>query len=301
MHRPARPLILAACLFAAPLGARRLPPPPPPDLGTILLDRMDPVVDATVAGVPAKLAVVLDQGVYLAPPFADRVPLAWKPGGYEEVGRIRVPFRQAAGEVAIAGVAAPMALSVHDGPCCRGHEGAIGAAELPWSVVRFGRGDGAGEQRFPAENDGQSGLSVPWRVGKAMVHIVLAPDAPETLATASAASILADAYGGHFEGQARQAVVAFGITRQVRDMVLNKAAAPLGLRLDRVAVRLADFEGSGKLPQEKADGGILVRHAPPAPQHGWPAIILGRDLLGRCPVISVYRDGAAIGLVCKPV
>ncbi len=299
MYRPARPLILAALLLAEPLGARR-PPPPPPDLGTVTLDRMDPVVDATVAGVPAKLAVVLDQGVYLAPPFAEKVPLPWKPGGYEEVGRVRVPFRQAAGEVAVAGVATPRALSVHDGPCCRGHEGAIGAAELPWSVVRFGEGSGAGEQRYPAENDDESGLSIPWRVGKSTVHIVLAPDAPETLATASAAAIIAGTYGGHFEGQARQAVIAFGVNRQVRDMVLSRAATPLGLRLDRVAVRLADFEGTGKLPQERAGGGILVRHAPPAPQHGWPALTIGRDLLGRCPVISVYRDEAAIGLVCKP-
>ncbi|WP_019834317.1 hypothetical protein [Sphingomonas sp. PR090111-T3T-6A] len=299
MLGPARPFIFAAFLLATPLGARR-PPPPPPDLGTVTLDRMDPVVDATVAGVSAKLAVVLDQGVYLAPPFAEKVPLPWKPGGYEEVGRVRVPFRQAAGEVSIAGITTPRALSVHDGPCCRGHDGAIGAAELPWSVVRFGQEGGAGEQRFPAENDAQSGLSVPWRVGRSTVHIVLAPDAPETLATASAAAVLAGTYGGHFEGQARQAVIAFGVNRQVRDMVLSRAAMPLGLRLDRVAVRLADFEGSGKLPQEKADGGILVRHAPPAPQHGWPALILGRDLLGRCPVISVYRDEGAIGLVCKP-
>lgn len=299
MFRSARPLILAGLLLGAPLGARR-PPPPPPDLGTVTLDRTDPVVDATVAGVPAKLAVVLDQGVYLAPPFAEKVPLPWKPGGYEEVGRVRVPFRQAAGEVAIAGTVTPRAMSVHDGPCCRGHEGAIGAAELPWSVVRFGQGDGAGERRFPAENDAESGLSIPWRVGKSTVHIVLAPDAPETLATASAAAILAGVYGGHFEGQARQAVVAFGVNRQVRDMVLSRPALPLGLKLARVAVRLADFEGSGKLPREKATGDILVRHAPAPPQHGWPALILGRDLLGRCPVISVYRDEGAIGLVCKP-
>jgi len=299
MHRAARPLILAACLLAAPLGARR-PPTPPPDLGTVTLDRMDPVIDATVAGVPGRLAVMLDQGVYLAPPFAEKVSLPWKPGGYEEVGRVRVPFRQAAGEVAIAGVTAPRAMSVHDGPCCRGHEGAIGAAELPWSVVRFGQGDGAGEQRFPAENDEESGLSIPWKVGKSTIHIVLAPDAPETLVTASGSAILAGTYGAHFEGQARQAVIAFGVTRLVRDMVLSRAALPLGLRLDHVAVRLADFEGSGKLPQGKADGDILVRHAPPAPQHGWPALILGRDLLGRCPVISVYRDEGAIGLLCKP-
>lgn len=297
MHRPARPILLAALFLAMPSAARR---PPPPDLGAITLDRTDPTIAASIAGTPARLAVTLDTGVYLAPPFASHVPLDFRPAGYEEIGRVRLPYRQAAGEVEIAGATTPMAIAVHEGPCCRGHDGAIGAADLPWSVVRIGTGGRTPEQRFPAESDDRSGLNIPWRVGRSTLHVVLAPDAPETLATASAAAILAKAYGGHFEGQGRQAVVAFGITRTVRDMVLGRPAPLLGFELKRVAVRLADFEGQGRLPQEQHKDGILVRHAPPAAQHGWPAITIGRDLLGRCPVISVYRDEGAIGLVCNP-
>jgi hypothetical protein len=295
---PARPLILVALALAAPAGARR--PPPPPDLGAVTLDRTDPAVEARVAGVSARLAVVLDDGVFLAPAFADHVPLAWEKAGYEEVGRVRVAYRDAAAEVAVAGVARPMRVTVHEGPCCAGHDGAIGAADLPWSVVRIGRGGTSPEQRFPAASDDQSGLNIPWRVGNGIIHVVLSPDLPETVATASAAAMLAKAYGGHFEGTARQASLAFGVTREVRDMALDRPAPVLGFRLERIAVRLADFEGSGKLPQDKAGEGILVRHAPQAPQHGWAAITIGRDLLGRCPLISVYRDEALIGLVCDP-
>ena len=298
MHCLARPLILAVSLVASPVGAHR--PPPPPDLGTVMLDRADPAVEARVAGVPARLAVVLDDGVFLAPAFAERVPLAWEKAGHEDVGRIRVAFRDAAGEIAIAGVVQPMRITVHDGPCCAGHDGAIGAADLPWSVVHLGRDGAWPEQRFPAESDDQSGLNLPWRVGSGTIHVVLSPDLAETVATASAAAILAKAYGGHFEGQARQATLAFGVAREVRDMVLDRPAPLLGFRLERIAVRLADFEGSGKLPQDKAGEGILVRHAPQAPQHGWAAITVGRDLLGRCPRISVYRDEAMIGLACDP-
>jgi hypothetical protein len=293
-----RSLILAGLLSVAPVGARQLAPPL--DLGAITLDRADPMIDATVAGMPAKLAVTLDDGVYLSSGFADRVPLRWEQGGYEEVGRTRVPIREAAGEVAVAGATKPMRIDAHQGPCCAGHDGAIGAADLPWSVVRIGQGGRSPEQRWPAESDEQSGLNIPWRVGTGTIHIILAPDLPETVATASAAAMLAKAYGGRFEGQARQAALAFGVSREVRDMALDQPASLLGFRLERIAVRLADFEGSGRLPQDKAQAEITVRHAPPPPQHGWPAITIGRDLLGRCPVISVYRDEGSIGLVCDP-
>jgi hypothetical protein len=137
-------------------------------------------------------------------------------------------------------------------------------------------------------------------VGSSTIHVVLSPGLAETVATASAAAILAKAYGGHFEGQARQATLVFGVTREVRDMALDRPASLIGFPLARIAVRLADFEGSSKLPQDKAGEGILVRHAPQVPQHGWAAITVGRDLLGRCPRISVYRDEAMIGLACDP-
>lgn len=298
MIRRVPALLSLTILLVPPAVGRR--PPPPPDLGTVTLDRADPVVEARVAGVPARLAVVLDDGVFLAPTFADRVPLAWEKAGHEEVGRVRVAVRDAAGEIAIAGVVQPMRVTVHDGPCCGGHDGAIGAADLPWSVVHLGRESARPEQRFPAESDDQSGLNMPWRVGSGTIHVVLSPDLAETVATASAAAILVQTYGGHFEGQARQATLAFGVAREVRDLALDRPASLLGFPLGRIAVRLADFEGSGKLPQDKAGEGILVRHAPQAPQHSWAAITVGRDLLGRCARISVYRDEAMIGLACDP-
>lgn len=113
--------------------------------------------------------------------------------------------------------------------------------------------------------------------------------------------MLAKAYGGQFVGQGRETVLAFGVTRAVRDMALARPATLLGARLDRIAVRLADFGGGAALPQDPvpADGseGIVVRRKV-RPQRGWPAIIVGRDRLGGCPVITVYRDAGAIGLVC---
>jgi hypothetical protein len=269
----------------------------PPDLGTVTLDRAAPVVEATVAGVPARLAVTLDEGVYLSSPFAERVPLTWGPGGYEEVGRVRVRFRQATGAVTVQGVARSMPIRTQDAPCCAGQDGAIGATQLPWSVVRIGQGGQGPERRYTAEVDVQSGLSIPWKVRGTLIHVLLAPGQAETVATAAAAAVLAKAYGGQFVGQGRDAILAFGVTRKVRDMALSRPATLLGSPLDRIAVRLADFGGGARLPQEPAGEGIMVQRKVPA-QRGWAAITVGRDRLGRCPSITVYRDDGAIGLVC---
>ncbi len=293
----ARRLRMRAILLALLAIAARSP-----DLGTITLDRTDPEVDATIAGVPARLAIALDNGIDLAAGFADRTQLGWQSGGHEEVGRVWVPIRRAVGEITIAGVTASKTIETHGGSCCARHDGTIGAVELPWSVVRIGQGGRTPERRWSAEIDDQSGLSIPWRVGHARIHVVLAPEAPETLVTASAAAMLAKAYGGHFDGQARQAPIAYGVSREVRDFVFDRPVPVLGFTLPRVAVRIADFEGGARLPQvaeaPPAADAIVVSHRPPPAQHRWPAISIGRDLLGRCPVISVYRDAAAIGLVC---
>jgi hypothetical protein len=284
-----RPLPLLALLL---VSARA-----PADTDAVALDRAQPMVEATIGGVPARLAVTLDEGVYLSGPFAARVPLPWVTGGYEEVGRVRVRLRRASGPVVIRGVSRSMRMQAEDGPCCAGRDGTIGAADLPWSVVRIGEGGQAPEQRFPASVDVQSGLSIPWKVGGTVIHVVLAPDTPETVATASAASALAKAYGGQFTGQGRDVVLAFGVTRKVRDMALAKPATLLGRPLDRIAVRLADFGGGAKLPEEPGGEGITVRRKVAA-QRRWPAITVGQDRLGHCPAITLYRDAGAIGLVC---
>ncbi|HEY0270878.1 MAG TPA: hypothetical protein VGC10_07810 [Sphingomonas sp.] len=295
---------MIALLIATPAGGRA--PPPPPDLGAVTLDRADPAVDAMVAGMPVRLAVTLDSGLYLAAVTAARLPLDWRKGEPEQVGRVRIDHRQAAGAVTIAGATVPMRIQTQDEPCCDGHDGAISVADLPWSTVRIGEDGGLAERRFPLELDNQSGLSVAWRVNGHVIHVVLAPSAPETVATASAAAILAQAYGGHLEDAVRAVPVAYGVARTVRDMRLDRPFDLLGFRLARVAVRIGDFAGDSSLPApampDARGDEIEVRHKPLPPQFRWAAITIGRDLLGRCPAITFRRAGddgnPAIGLAC---
>jgi hypothetical protein len=294
--------ILVFALLAGPAAARRKPPPRA-DLGTITLDRTDPTVPAEVAGTPMYLAVTLNDGLYLDGQVAGRLALDWKKGDLEYVGRVEVQHREAAGPVVISTIGAPMLIQTQDEPCCGGHEGAISATQLPWSVVRIGQARTA-ERLFPAESDLTSGLSIPWLIGRQTIRIVLAPGTPETVATASAAAILADAYGGHLHNEVRRVPVAYGIKRSVRDMSFDRPIDPLGLTLDRVAVRIGDYAGDTSLPEPPetpvGKDEIVVKHKRLPPQFRWAAITIGDDVLRRCSQISVYRDQGRIGLACDP-
>lgn len=248
--------------------------------------------------------MTLDEGVYLSQALADRLPVAWQPGNREYVGRILVRHREATGDVTVAGIAAPMALQTQYAPCCGAHEGAIGVTELPWSIVRIGNAGQEGERRYPTTDTAESGLSIPWRVGRDTIHVVLSLDAPETVATASAAAILSKTYGGRLGNEVRQVPVAYGISRTVRDMALGQPTALIGFPLTHIAVRIGDYAGDTVLPQPdlpkaESTSEIVVSHRPP-PQFRWAAITVGRDLLDRCAQISVYRDKRQIGLVCRP-
>lgn len=294
--RAASGAALLIAFAAAPAVARHAPPP---DLGAITLDRADPVVDATIAGVPARLAVTFDLGLYLTAQTAARVPGDWVRGAHEQVGRVRIDHREATGDVVIAGVSAPMLLQTQDQPCCAGRDGAIAVTALPWSTVRIGDDGGRAERRYPLGIDDRSGLSVAWQVGGHTIHIVLDPAAPETVATAAAASLLARTYGGHLENAVRDVAVAYGVSRSVREMRLDTPADPLGFRIDRIAVRIGDFAGDTTLPAPPPEAvrpdDITVRHKPLPPQFGWAAITIGRDLLDRCPGLTFHRIGAGGG------
>ncbi|WBO21133.1 hypothetical protein [Sphingomonas abietis] len=306
MSGAARRLLLlgaAAIGLASAADARRSAGPA---LGPITLDRAHPVVETTIAGVLATIGVALDDGLDVAPDLAGRLPVAWQPGPSEYIGRVVIPHRQANGEVAIAGVAVPMTIRTQDQPCCNGQSGTIGAIDLPWPIVRIGTGESSREHRYPALNDVQSGFHLEWKVGRQRIAILLAPDAPETVATAAAAAILSKAYGGRLGREARTLPIAYGVARPVWDMTLAQPATLLGFPLSHVAVRIVDYAGDSQLPDadqppSPAPGkdDIVVRHRPLPPQFRWAAIAVGRDLLDRCPQISVYRETNEIGLVCQ--
>jgi hypothetical protein len=296
----ARDAVAGLVLTAGCAGAMRAPPPPP-DLGTLTLDRADPVVEARIDGIAVRLGVALNAAdtLEVGPETAVRFPSGWWRGTPQDIGRVRLPSRERAAAVESGGATMPLTVSTHDLPCCDGHDGSVSPMLLPWSVVRLGTVPaGLVERRWPVKTGDVAGPFVPMETGAGRIQVLINPRATTTVATAAAGAMLAETYGAHFEGEARDMPIALGVMRPVRDLVFDRPVPVLGFSVRRLAVRYADFAGNSTLPQDQGDE-IVVRKRGPRPQYGWPAVIVGADLLDACPAIATYRAGPELGLACR--
>ncbi|MET0271129.1 MAG: hypothetical protein ABW173_11955, partial [Sphingomonas sp.] len=207
------PVLLAAS--PADVSARR----PAPPVGAITLPLPDPVVVATVAGVPLRLRVVLDgRGeVTLDRAAAARLPIPFERVPSAEVGRVEAPGTAASATLTIADKAVPAALWSF-GACCEGADGAIDATLLPFAEVRLIRPGMAGgtERTVLLRRDEDGGMATRETVGGRTLAVQFAIERPETLATAAAGAILARAWGGAFAGRYAPVLVAWGISRPSR-------------------------------------------------------------------------------------
>lgn len=296
MRRGGLPLAFAA-LAASPVAARA----PAPPTGTLTLALPDPVVTVTVAGVPLRLSVALDgRGVVaLNRAAVDRLPIAFAPAASAEVGRIELPGRAAPAVLSVAGRQVPAALWSF-GDCCAGVDGAIDATLLPYAEVRFVRAGAAGgsERTLLLVPDEDYGLAAREPAGGRTLHVQFALDRAETLSTAAAGAILARTWGGRFDGGYAPAAVAWGVARPSRMLVFARSGDIAGFRFDRLRTRTADFAGRERLPTDPASPGDIVVRRRRAPQHGWPAVMIGRDRLGRCGEIRLQTQLKLLTLRC---
>lgn len=293
-------LVLAGmAALAVPLPAAARPAGPPQ--GTLTLDLDDPVVVVIIGGMPLRLRVDLDQrdAIEINDDVAGRLALPFERGSTDEVGRIEVPSRIAPASFEMNGRTMLATLSTH-GRCCRGVDGAVSPALLPYAVIRFVRaGAAAGSTlSFTITRDSDYGLQSPQPAGRETVLVKFSLTRGETLATASAGAILAQAQGGRFTGGTTPAEVAFGIERPTRTITFDRAITLAGFRFAAIRTRTADFGGRRQLPQEaNAPDEIVVRRRVRR-QQDWPAIVIGRDRLDRCSEISLAPSTATLTLRC---
>jgi hypothetical protein len=289
--------LLAASLAAGGAASRALPPP----TGELRLDIADPVVTVTIAGVPLRLRVDLGQHdvVELNRAAVARLPLPFSPGPTDAVGRVDVPSVVADASFTMNGRPVAVTLASH-GDCCAGVDGAIGPAALPYALVRFVREGGTGGEArtFAMSMDASYGLHTREALGRETLRLGFSLTRGETLATAAAGAILAQAQGGRFEGGYAPVSIAFGIERPARVIVLLRSVTLAGFRFDRIRTRTADYGGRRALPREAVEGGeIVVSRRMPA-QREWPAITIGRDRLDRCAEIAFQPAARLLTLRC---
>jgi hypothetical protein len=91
-----------------------------------------------------------------------------------------------------------------------------------------------------------------WSSATARIFVEFSLLQPHSLATASAGALIAASHGGEWTGEARPALIKFGIERPIRPMRLARPLEIGGFALPALHVRTGDHRGNFQLPPDAA-------------------------------------------------
>jgi hypothetical protein len=300
-------------LIAAPALAAKKPPPPPP-LPPLVLDAAAPVVTVSIDGKLLRLRVdpAGTRHVQLNASAARRLDLAnparLVAGKPVDQGRSRtqvgkVPVTQTTSDEIIRYQSRdlPLTLAWSTRDHVAGADGMIAPRYLPHDAVRWVRRTATASDvtvYFPMQWHSGRGLLGTMAAGPRNVDVEIDSAAAETIVTAAAASHLAAAFGGRLDGPVRDAVIALGVSRPVRDVVFDRPIAVAGVRLTRASVRLFDWSGTTSLPADPLAGDEIVVRGRFDGQRRWAKLVLGNDRLSACADMTWTREPQAMDLTC---
>lgn len=283
--------------------ARPVAPPPPPPLGDLVLDATHPIIAVAIAGVPLRLRV--DPGewgvVELNPTAAHRLPkLQWSPDRTMLIGRVTLHGTSAAAPMAIEGRALLVIVAEHGREATPDADGVIGPDLLPYAGVvwrREGAPVATGTVELPLGLAGKTGLSasVPGPDGLKLHFSLMRPMSE---GTAAAGSLLAQRYGGRFEGEAMALPVLFGVDRPARTMRFDSPPLLAGFRITRLPIRISDFRGENPLPSDPSAPGEIVVAGKDRPQEAEAWVTLAEDRLRLCAEVAYRASPRALTLSC---
>ncbi|WP_439545037.1 hypothetical protein [Sandarakinorhabdus sp.] len=310
--RPELALLAALMLMSPALAAQASAPLPPLELSA-----SSPLIDVEIAGQRLRLTVDIggDDVVQINPGSSAHAMLAGaeRPDGrpvsrgnyHVAVGQTSrsIPFVRdvllIAGRPIKARVLMPDTAPPGQPP---GSDGTIGLPLLPHSSLTL---------RWRPDTDGDHSVTLPARIGRsdaygfdwalagdAVLDVELHPLRPNSVASAAAASILAEAGAGRLDGPVQRVLIAYGVARPVRALVLERPVKIAGLVLATADVRLFDWAGRADLPPDANPDTALTVIGRRARQPGWAVLKLGQDMLARCASINWQRQPDRLQLTC---
>lgn len=315
MRSARRELIAAlALVLATPAGAARRPPPLP----MLELPAAAPLIDAEIAGQRVRLTVDLggDDIVQINPGTRLAAVLAGEArpdGGAVDRGLYRVAVGQTwlairfsretimiDGRGVKARVLRPDVAPAGQPP---GSDGSIGLPLLPHAGIVLRRRAATPQDRrmeLPARIGRSDALGFDWLLPAGdRLDVELHPLRAASVASAAAASLLAEAGNGHLDGPVRRIPIAFGAARPVRRLQLDTPVRIAGLPVRSVEVRLYDWAGKADLPPEAdPENSAVTIVGRRGRQRGWPVLKLGGDVLDACASVGWQSQTKMWQLTC---
>ena len=141
-------------------------------------------------------------------------------------------------------------------------------------------------------------------VGDTSIAVRFDPLRRETVATASAALVIAGALGGKLDGPTLRSEIFFGVTRPIRRVRLAEPLTVGPLSLDSVYARLSDYGDASAIRGVDSDeldpGGDIVITGTRRRKIGDVRLLrIGADQLATCSSIVFDRPAGQIRLTCR--
>jgi hypothetical protein len=233
-------------------------------------------------------------------------------GARAAVGPVRISGEQNGAKFRIGGAERSYRFAFFDRDIVDGAEGIISPYELPYDNVVFRLRDprpGEVETRLQMSFNRAGGLYAPLVLGDRTILVEFSLLQPHSLATASAGALIAASHGGEWTGEARPALIKFGIERPIRPMRLARPLEIGGFALPALHVRTGDHRGNFQLPTDAP---------PPASQEGQDPdeivvtgnvrrgrarlyMTIGLDRLSACSSLTYTAATRTLTLRCLPL
>jgi hypothetical protein len=271
----------------------------------------DGALDAIVNGKPAHMLFrgVGSSTAILNPSSAERFGL--KTGIIKfpiqyRVGPNRINGKSGVTRYTVGGRAIKRRVGWFERDVAPGFDGLLGPMAIDYPIVTQRlRPSVAGERDiiFNMGSLGYSGVGVFFRA-KPFTYLIFDPTAPTTIINAPFANELARILRGHFEGTVHDRVVAFGVSRPVRNIEfgtpLMLGVSPLSIPLHRADVRTLPGEATDAIPEQEPDPDEIIVVAPGQVDNRPRYIVVGADALRNCSSITFDKRKRQIRLSCVP-
>lgn len=186
-----------------------------------------------------------------------------------------------------------------------GADGVAGPATFPFRrTVLTLRDPQPGDRAvtFPLDEEmGRTQTGTTIDVGGRPIYVAFSFARAESLVTATGGKWIADANGGQFNGEAREAPVLYGVSRSIRSLKLDRPLMLGELEVRNLAVRVSDMgnaRGIAEAAPPEQDPNEIVVTAVGKGKVPSQRLYAGLDTIGHCASITYDFDAKTITLMC---
>jgi hypothetical protein len=216
------------------------------------------------------------------------------------VGREKVRGSTSIAQYELGGIASKKRSFWFDRPIVEGANAQIGPTSLSHRIVTFQIGPkNASEQRYslPMAEQGNS-IGTLFSAAGNSIFVLWDLQSGDSVATAAAAQAITEELGGVFKGETTARVIKFGITRPIRKLHLDRTLAIGPVKLDDLAVRVADYGSVEKITDVNLDPNEIVVKATGKKQKAVFQLVIGRDALAGCSTLTFDKVQKSVHLSC---